>query len=399
MSVRPPRQPAYRLHKPSGQAVVTLNDHDHYLGKWNSPESRTEYDRLIAEWLSNRRQLPPTRPEDVTVSEIILAYWRHVEHYYRHPDSTPTTEVRNIKIALRRLRQLYGQTPATAFNSLALEALRDEMIRDGLCRNRINKDVARVKQMFRWAASKRLVPDAVHQSLATVGGLRVGRSAAKETAPVKPVADAVVEATLPHLSPQVATMVRLQRLTGMRPGEVVVMRTIDLDTSGSVWLYRPGSDQGAHGRHKNAYRGHDRVVPIGPKAQETLKPWLRLNLHEFLFQPREAEAWRHAERRKNRKTPMTPSQAKRQRKKSPKKAPGSHYSVITYDQAIGKACAKGGVPHWHPNQLRHAKATELRREVGLEAARVVLGHRSPRITEVYAELDVSKAAEVMEQLG
>jgi integrase len=54
---------------------------------------------------------------------------------------------------------------------------------------------------------------------------------------------------------------------------------------------------------------------------------------------------------------------------------------------------------WHPNQLRHAKATELRRELGLDTARAVLGHRSPRITETYAEIDLSKAAAAMEKLG
>ena len=57
------------------------------------------------------------------------------------------------------------------------------------------------------------------------------------------------------------------------------------------------------------------------------------------------------------------------------------------------------VPHWHPNQLRHTKATEIRREAGLDAARVVLGHRSPQITEIYAEIDLNKAAEVMARLG
>jgi integrase len=57
------------------------------------------------------------------------------------------------------------------------------------------------------------------------------------------------------------------------------------------------------------------------------------------------------------------------------------------------------VPHWHPHQLRHTKATEVRKEAGLDAARAVLGHRSPVITEHYAELDVSKAADVMERLG
>src|SRR5262249_49181849 len=153
------------------------------------------------------------------------------------------------------------------------------------------------KRLFRWAAAKRLVPVAVCQLLDTVGGLRQGRSEARETLPVKPVPEAFVEATLPHLRPQTAAMVRLQLLTGMRPGEVVLMRGIDLDTSGKVWFYRPGSDQGPHGRHKNAYRGQQRVVPIGPRAQEVLRPWLRLNLHEYLFSPAEAEAQRDGERR------------------------------------------------------------------------------------------------------
>lgn len=54
---------------------------------------------------------------------------------------------------------------------------------------------------------------------------------------------------------------------------------------------------------------------------------------------------------------------------------------------------------WHANQLRHAKATEIPREAGLDAARAVLGHRSPQVTELYAEVDFDKAAEVMEKLG
>ena len=54
---------------------------------------------------------------------------------------------------------------------------------------------------------------------------------------------------------------------------------------------------------------------------------------------------------------------------------------------------------WYPHQLHHAKATEIRREAGLDAARAVLGHRTPAITEVYAEIDTAKAAAIMEKLG
>jgi integrase len=251
------------------------------------------------------------------------------------------------------------------------------------------------------------------------------------------VAQATVDATLPFLTPQVAAMVRLQLLTGMRPGEVAVMRGMDLETGGKVWLYRPGSDQGRHGAHKNAYRGHHRQILIGPRAQEVLRPWLRLNIAEYLFQPREAMNCLNAQRRLNRKTPMTPSQAKRARRKSPRKGPGDRYTASSYASAVANGCDKA-FPHpdlaalrvkdlparqrhaeiaawveghseelaawrhvhrWHPNQLRHAKATEIRREAGLDAARAVLGHRSPVITETYAEQDMATAAAVMERLG
>jgi hypothetical protein len=53
------RIPSYRLHKPTGQAVVTLDGHDNYLGKFDSPQSRQKYDRLIAEWLSLRSAALP----------------------------------------------------------------------------------------------------------------------------------------------------------------------------------------------------------------------------------------------------------------------------------------------------------------------------------------------------
>ena len=53
------------------------------------------------------------------------------------------------------------------------------------------------------------------------------------------------------------------------------------------------------------------------------------------------------------------------------------------------------VPHWHPHQLRHNAATNLRREHGIEIARIILGHRSPAITEVYAEVDHARAVDVM----
>ena len=58
-----------------------------------------------------------------------------------------------------------------------------------------------------------------------------------------------------------ADMALVQLETGMRPGEMVSMRTIDLDTTGKVWLYRPA-------QHKTAHHGHGRIIPIGPRARD-----------------------------------------------------------------------------------------------------------------------------------
>ena len=333
--------PKYRLHRQSGQTVVTLRDgpgqrRDVLLGRHGTPESRKEYARVIAEWESNghRSPRPVASATEASVNEVLLAFWNFAEGYYRDADGQPTSEVNNLRRALRLPKKLYGTTPAADFDSVTLEAIRGQMIAAGLCRNLINKDVDRIKRAFRWAASRKLVPLAVYQSLQTVPGLRRGRSAARETEPVRPVADQVVAETLPFLLPQARAMVQIQRLTGMRPGKVCVMRSMDLDTTGEIWAYRPGSDRGPHGAHKNAYRGHSRIVAIGPRAQEVLKPWLRLNLAEYLFQPHESRAQFDADRKARRKSKVTPSQARRRPKKRPKRRPGDRYITSSYGHAV-----------------------------------------------------------------
>ena len=430
--------PSYRLHSQSGQAVVTLPDslgsrHDVTLGKYDTPESRAEYARVIAEWeASNHHVLPRNGQGSITINELILQLWPTIEAHYRRPDGSPSREQEDFILSLRPMKHLHGHTLATDFGPRALKAVRDLMIHGyehpdygtqrPLARSVINQRIGRICRLFKMAVSEELLPETVHRSLNSVPGLRQGRSEARETEPVKPVDDATVNDTLPFLRPQVAALVQLQRHSGIRPGEAVVIRGIDLDTSGPVWNYRPGSDHGPHGQHKNAWRGHDKTIAFGPKAQEIIKPWLRQNVAEYLFQPRESMNAFRAEQRGNRKSKVQPSQAHRS-KARPRKRPGERYTSRSYAQAIAKAvkkantaracepcklrrpeerchtCKANAIPHWHPHQLRHTKATQIRKQFGLDAARAVLGHRSPKVTEVYAEIDVNKAAEVMTMLG
>jgi hypothetical protein len=141
------------------------------------------------------------------------------------------------------------------------------MIRLGWSRNHINRQILRVRSAFRWAAAHELLPVGVYDVLRTVEGLRAARSAARESALVRPVAESHAAAIFAHLPSQVRAMVELEALTGMRPGGAHVMRGCDIDTTGKPWKYRPAS-------HKTAHHGHDRVPVTGPQARAVLGPFL-----------------------------------------------------------------------------------------------------------------------------
>jgi integrase len=224
------------------------------------------------------------------------------------------------------------------------------MVEAGLCRRTVNQRIARVVRAFHFGVEHEMVPVTIHQALKAVPGLRTGRSAAKENRVVTAVPDAHVDAVLPWLSRQLRAAIELLRLTGARAGEILAMRTEDIDRSGPVWWYTPV-------RHKTRYRGKIRRVPIGPRAQEFLRPWLRSQGSEPLFQPREDKEEFLAERGRSRKTPLTPSQRARRRKPAPTRAPGELYETRTLYHAVVRGCEKSGTPRWHPHQLRHKAAT------------------------------------------
>ena len=91
--------PKYRLHRASGQAVVTLYGKDIYLGPWRSKASKLEYDRLIREWVAAGR---PTRQvagtNDITVVELAAAYLDFAKGYFRK-NGKPTDTIYQVQQA------------------------------------------------------------------------------------------------------------------------------------------------------------------------------------------------------------------------------------------------------------------------------------------------------------
>jgi integrase len=429
-----PRVPSYRLHKPSGRAVVTIGGADVYLGTHGTKTSRDEYDRVIGEWMANGRRAPGE--SDLSVAELLLAFWKHAQAYYRAPDGKPTSQVEAFRPPLRILRRLYGRTLARDFGPLALKAVRLAMVGEGWCRSQVNRQTSRVRQVFKWGVAEEIVPPSVLEALRAVEGLRIGRTDAPESEPVRPVPEHYLAATLPHLSPTVRAMVEVQLVTGMRPGEMCAMRWADVDTGdgASLWHYKPAT-------HKTAHHGHTREIYLGPRAQDLLRPFLKTDLSAHVFNPTAAEAERRAAASKARKTPKSCGNVPgSNRRRKPKRQPGDRYTVRSYRRAIARACERAfAMPAeileprnakeraaaeaagrmsteaiaarrkarqawrdehvWHPHQLRHNAGTRLRAEYGVEAAQVILGHKTLSVTQVYAEKNVKAAQRIMAEVG
>jgi hypothetical protein len=142
------------------QAVVTIDGRDFYLGKHDTQSNRAEYDRLVSEWVSNGRRLPVSRSGNLTINEMLLAFLRFAEGYYQQ-----SAELANITFAIRQLKRLDGHTLVAKFGPLTLKSFHDEMIRDDLCRNEVNKRIRRIVRAFKWAVEDELIPPAVYESL------------------------------------------------------------------------------------------------------------------------------------------------------------------------------------------------------------------------------------------
>ena len=275
--------PSLRRHSRWNLGVVTLNGKDHYLGSWPTgqeippAEVSSAYHRLIGEWEARGRRPAEESAgttkgkepsaSDLTIHQVVLAFWKHAEIYYRRPDGTHTNELHEFRLSFRPLKALYGSLPACEFSPLKLKAVREHMIKGDLCRTLINKRISRIVRLFVWALSEELIQASVLVALKTVKGLEEGRSHARESEPVGPVEDADVNKTLPFLPRIVRAMVEVQRFTGARPGEVCSMKPGSIDRTGHIWHYRPAS-------HKTRHKGKDRTIAIGPKAQKVLQPFL-----------------------------------------------------------------------------------------------------------------------------
>ncbi len=360
--LRPGRPPALTHIKKKGIGRVRLGGHDHYLGRagdWPAPQTDPPphileaYNRLVADHLARAAAgiTAPSRGAGKTLAGLAVEYVVSLE-------ATPS----RAEVARSALTHLARAAPGRTPRTFAPE---DFAALLGLIREKAKATVRdylnAVRAFLRWAGVPREVRAEIADRYPTRG---LGRRTAK----VPPAPEASVRAVLARGSARLAALVRVQLLTGMRPGEVCRLTPGEIDreadTSGltpRLWLYEPA-------KHKKAHLDKARRVWIGPAAQEVLRPWLE---------------------GKAAGDPVFPGRS------------GRIATVKAYRALIETACVATGVEAFAPNRLRHSAGTFLEgnHPKGISAAQGVLGHENPEMTRRYSEALDAIAQDAMRRFG
>ncbi len=312
-------------------------------------------------------------PRSLSIGELVRMYLAHAESYYRDSEGKPTGEHLNIDAALRTwlLFKVDVELPVIHLSKQDLRRIQAAMIEDGRARTYINATIAKIQRMAKWAVQNDIIedtPDDAHASrflgiFAAVEKLKAHRSSAREPQPTQAIELAHVVTTLKYMNTNARDVFEIILRTGARVGEIIQLRAgmIRQDRRDG-WFAHPK-------KHKSAWRGHDRRIPLCSACMRIVKR----RMPAPLFEGGAEDA------------PLFPSQLGRCYTRSGLRA--------VLRAAIARANAKGhNVPDWHPHQVRYTVAQISRALEGLDDTQALLGHRSRAMTEHYAGNDNPTAA-------
>ena len=83
------------------------------------------------------------------MAELLCAYLDHAERHYRDPNGRPTSEVFEVRVVIRAMRELYADTPVAQFAPLALKAARQKWVNEKRNRAERLSRVGTVKRIFK----------------------------------------------------------------------------------------------------------------------------------------------------------------------------------------------------------------------------------------------------------
>ena len=386
LASRPPKASRHKSGK-NEYAVVYIDGKKNNLGRWGSHEAKEAYARFEVEWYANARKpveerIAPALPNSVeltAVSEVALQFLRYVEATKAKPNFT------HYRIAIMDfLEKHYGSTPADDFTAGCLNLTREAMIQSRrFCRKQINDYTRRIVTMFTWGVSVGLVNRMVAYELSTVKPLEPGHPGTFDHPEREYVADDVIIATLSLLPPTLQAMIKLQRLTAMRPSEVFNMRVGEIDRTSvpGFWLYRLAT-------HKTQKKtGKKRVLALNATEQALIAPYLEgRKPTDSVFSPRTAMKERIPNGKVNHMI-------------------GEFYNKDSYRKAVLRVIEKANrqlpegkqIPKWTPYELRHSGASAISVELGGEAVQLTMGHTSPTTTAIYLHRETEKMTKLAKE--
>lgn len=348
----PSSVPKYGLHKPSGQAVCYVDRKPVYLGRHGSPESRRKYGELLAQLESAPRVASSAgSPRPLTLAELLLKFATEHLPKYKTPEGGPSAEQDCYKGVIKIIRELFAETPAAEFGPVKLRLVRKQMVATGWSRKHINRQVCRARAIFKWAVGWELVPASVFEALRAVAALEPGETSARETEPRRAVAPAELQAVRAQLLDRHRDVFDLLLLTGARRGELMNLRTREVDRTSPLW-------RAELEHHKTAKKGKSRTLYFNTKAQAILRRYLTDDPDARIL-------------------PV---------------------SRKTFSEVVGRACDRAGVKRFTAHTLRHCVATRITDELGIEWSQRLLGHSSAAMTAHYSALAEAKAAQAVQTL-
>lgn len=378
-------------HKASNQGYVFIEGKCIYLGTFGTPECRQRYRAELLRWEEEQKGERVERKvylgRGATIAELVEAFMREVADVKFQIDGEKTTSWKACRLFLRDdLAARFGDMRADEFRHPEFEEYRQKYIQKGYARGSMKNVIARILVLFRWGHKKGVVSAETLTSLATSPEPDEG----EERDPVGHVEPATLAKLLEFLKQpsakcdyparrqRLSAMMEIQYLVGMRPGELVRMKSSEIRQDATVlvkgktiqifdeagkpyagWVFQPG-------RHKNLKRGRYLAYLIGPKARALLEPYLPQNSEAYLWQGRLAR---------------------------------THLTYEAYQKIVREVCVRAGLPHIAVNQLRHGAATRYGLIAGIESASNVLNHASLDTTAIYFSRNLQSVTGLVEKHG
>jgi hypothetical protein len=273
------RIPKLRRHA-SSVGTARPSRVDHYFGPWPAPPADVErkYRQAVSRCLAAGRKPVPGGPAAPALigGDLIDRYIGSL----REDCPAGSREPVQVELAARPHRDLYGLTPAAEFDASKLALGRaDYSENPGLgpvAREQLYGPAQAAVPVGRPAetvpgrrARRPLHAGAATQGLA--GGEGAGEARPRDRRRCRVCCRAPDGSDSRHASAALAHRGAAGRGPAA-PGD-------EIDRSGDVRVYRPGT-------HKGSWKEQDRAVAVGPAARSLLAPWLALAGGDQVFSPR-----------------------------------------------------------------------------------------------------------------